>query len=143
MSFLFQVFGLSITINLNARDEKVELALKERQKVWKPTNEDLLMSLELLRKEKDEKEEECVAEIAEGIAEVRGSVVVAVWEAKIKLAEDVANTGSWNVVGCYEALDKLTGELFNTIQDPAKQLKVGGEEEEAEKVPGGDDQTVV
>ena len=31
------------------------------------------------------------------IVEVKGSVVMAVMEAKIKLAEDVANAGSWNL----------------------------------------------
>lgn len=92
---------------------KVVQALKEHAKVWKATNEDLWRRVELLSKEKAEKEEEHAAEIPEVITEVKGSAVVAIFEANIKLVMDVANTGSWNVVGWYEVLDKLTGENVN------------------------------
>lgn len=145
MSFLFQVSNhVSRTaVNLNVRAKKAELALKEQEKVWKSTNEDLLMKVELLSKEKVEKGEEHATEMQEVIVEVRSSVVVAVWEAKINVAEDVANVGSWNVASQLETLAKLTSELVNTGQDPVKQLQVRGDEEGAEKVLGVDDQFVV
>lgn len=105
------------TTDLKVRAEKAELALRELERVWKATNEDLLKRVELLSKEKDEKEDEHVAEIAEVIVEVKGSVAMAIWEAKNKLAEDVANAGSWNVADWHEALAKLTGEPVNIVQD--------------------------
>lgn len=81
------------------KSEKADLALKEQESVWKATNKDLLMMVELLRKEKAEKVEEHVVVITEVIAKVKGSFLVAVWEAKIKLPDDVANAGFWNIVG--------------------------------------------
>lgn len=51
-----------------------------------------------MNREKDEKEVEHVAETDEVIAELKASVDVAVWEAKIKHTEDLKNVGSWNVV---------------------------------------------
>lgn len=145
ISFLFQVSDhvSRPTADLKVRVEKDEIALKENEKEWKSINEDLLLRVELLSKEKVEKEEEHAAEVAEVIFEVRGSVVVAVWDAKIKIAEDVANVGSWNVDGWCEALAKQTGEHVNTSQDHVKQKKVGGQKEEARKVPGGDNKTMV
>lgn len=101
------------------------------------------MKVELLSKEKVEKQEKNDAEMAEVIVKVKGSVVMAVWEAKIKLAEDVANIGYRNVVRWHEALAKLNGEPVNTSQVPTGKLKVGGEEEEVEKVPSDGNQVVV
>lgn len=65
-------------------------------------------------KEKAEKEEEHEEEMVEVIAEVKASADLAVWEAKIKLDEDVANVGSWNPAGQRAALAKLKGEPANT-----------------------------
>lgn len=84
--------------------------------------------MEKLVKEKAEKEEEHVAEIVEVINEVKSSTIEAVWEAKIKMAYDVENAGSWNVAGWHEALAKLTG-------GPLKE-----EEKKIEKTQAGDDQ---
>lgn len=66
--------------------------------------------MELLSKEKAKKEEERAANIEDVITEVKTSVVIAIWEANIKHVEDVANAGSWNLVGWCEALAKLTGK---------------------------------
>lgn len=52
--------------------------------------------MEKLTKEKVKKEEEHVVEMGGVITKVKVSVV-AIWEAKIKLAEDLENAGSWNV----------------------------------------------
>ena len=62
--------------------------------MWKATNEDLLKIVELLSKEKSEKDGEHAAEIKEVFVEVKSSVAIAIWEAKIKLAEDLRNSGS-------------------------------------------------
>lgn len=83
-----------ISVDLRIRAERAEQALKEQEKAWKETNEDLLKKEEILSKEKANNEEEHAAEIDEVIAEVKRSVVVVVWEAKVKLAEDVASAGS-------------------------------------------------
>lgn len=40
-----------------------------------------------------------MVEMDEVITEVKKSVVVAIWKAKIKLVEDLENARSWNVVG--------------------------------------------
>lgn len=53
-----------------------------------------------------------------------------VWEAKIKLAEDVKNTGYWDAVGWKEALAKLTSRPFNACKTPIGER---GEEEEQNK----------
>ena len=76
---------------MKAKAEKAELALKEHEKVWEATNEDLLRRVELLSKFKAKKEEQHAVEITKVIVEVKDSVVVVVWEAEIKLTEDVAN----------------------------------------------------
>lgn len=103
----------------------------------KAANQDLLNRVELLSKGKDEKEEAHDAAITEVIAEVKANFSMTVQEAKIKLAEDVANTGSQNLDGQCAALDKLKGEPINTSQDPeGKQLK----EDEEDKTSGNDDQ---
>lgn len=61
----------------------------------------------------------------------------------MKLAKDVANAGSQDVVGWREALAKLTGEPVKTNQDLAGQLDVGGEKKEEKKVPGDGNQVAV
>ena len=47
--------------------------------------------------------------MAEVIAKVKDSVIMAIWEAKIKLSKDVANIGSWNLVGWHVSLVELKG----------------------------------
>lgn len=96
--------------------------MKEQEGVKK----ELLQKVEKLTKEKAEKEKKHVAEMDNVIAEVRMSAAIAVWEAEIKLAEDLCNARSWNVKGWQEASGKLTSEPAGTSQDPALQLK-GGE----------------
>ena len=61
------------------------MALKEQEKIWRETNEDLLRRVELLSKEKAEKEEEHAVEMDEVIAEMKASAIMIVWEAKLKL----------------------------------------------------------
>ena len=78
----------------------------------------------------------------EVITEVKKSVVVAIWKAKIKLVEDLENARSWNVVGWRGALDKLIGKPIDTSQDPALQPKEGGEKNKTEVAPGGGDQYI-
>lgn len=90
-------------------------------------NLELLQKVEKLTKEKTEKEEEHVAEIGEVIMEVKASAIVAIWEAKIKVAEDLKNAGSWNVAGGHKALSKLTGKNIDSSQDPALQPNQGGQ----------------
>lgn len=63
------------------------------------TNKEFLKRVEKLIKEKEEKEEEHVAEIKKEIIEARSSVVELFWEAKFKLAEDIENAGSWDAAG--------------------------------------------
>lgn len=53
------------------------------------------MRVELLSKERADRErEEHAIYILDLIVEVKGSAIVVIWEAKIKLAEDMDNTGS-------------------------------------------------
>lgn len=47
-----------MSIDLMIRDEKAEQALKEQEKMWKATKEDLLRWLEVQKKEKAEKKED-------------------------------------------------------------------------------------
>ena len=42
---------------------------------------------------------------------------MAIWEAKIKLVEDLDNSGS-NVAGWHEALAKITGKPVTATEDP-------------------------
>lgn len=63
-----------------------------------------------------------------------------VWEAKIKLAEDVANVGSWNLVGCHATLAELKGKLIKTSEDPEGQQPKADDEK---KISGNDDQATV
>ena len=71
------------------------------------------------------------------IAEAKSNATIVVWETKIRLAEDVANAGSWDLTGWRESLAKLTSKLMNTSQDPKEQpSKV----EEVENVTGDDNQ---
>lgn len=79
--------------------KRIEQVLKEQENIWKTTNEDLLKRVELLSKEKAEKAEEHEMEMAKVIAEVKANATLAVWEANIKVTEDVANAGSWHLVG--------------------------------------------
>lgn len=74
----------------------------------------------------------------EVIAKANSNAVVTVQEAKIKLAEDVANIGSWDLTGWHTILAQLTGESAKTGQDPERQRPKVGEEEE---IPGDDDQS--
>lgn len=80
-----------------------------------------------LVKEKAEREEEHVAEIKEVITEARSSAAEVVCVEKVKLAEDVQNARSWDVVGWREALANLIGRSINDCQDP------GGEKREEEE----------
>lgn len=50
-----------------------------------------------------------------------------VWEAKIKLVDDVKNMGSWDEVGWCEALAKLTRRPVNDFQDPVAEMREEGE----------------
>ena len=84
---------------LRIQDGTAEQALKKKEKIWKATNEDLLKRVKLLIKEKAEKEEEHITGMKEVITEAKASAVVAVWEAKMKLAKDMDNAGSWNLAG--------------------------------------------
>ena len=93
----------------------------EREKEHKVTNKDLLKRVELMIKEKDDKEEEHAVEMEEVIVEAKSSATMAVCESKIKLFEDVANAGSRNLVGWHGALAKLTGKPVRTNQDPKGQ----------------------
>lgn len=79
------------------------------------TNEDLLRRVESLSKEKVEKEEDHTTEMDDVIAKVKASIVVAVREAKLMLAENMENAGSCNIPGWCEALAKLTGKPVNVV----------------------------
>lgn len=74
-----------------------------------------------MSKEKAKKEEEHDAEITKVITKVKASAVMAVWEVKIKLVEDVANVGSWNMAGWRTTLAELKGDFFMTSEDPKGQ----------------------
>lgn len=54
--------------------------------MWRETNKDLLMMVELLSKENTEKEEEHADEMDVVIVETKSGIFVAVWEANLKLA---------------------------------------------------------
>ena len=66
--------------------------------------------VELHSKEKDEKEEDHLLEMERVIFNVKFNVAVAIRKAKIRLAEDLENAGSWDVDGWREAIVKLTGK---------------------------------
>lgn len=127
MAFLFHVFD-HVSTDLRIRAKKDEETLREQEKVWKATNEDLVKRVEILIKEKVEKEEEHDEKIMEVIAEVNANTDVDVWEAKIKLD------------GCRTTLAKLKGEPVNTSEDPEGQQSKMNEEE---KTSGNDDQATV
>lgn len=101
MLSLLQVFAhvSQFSTDLRIPAERVEHALKEQEKIWKATNGDILRMVELLRKQQAEKEEKHIHKVEEVNADAKASAAVAVWEAKIKLADDLENLGSWNVVG--------------------------------------------
>lgn len=64
---------------------------------------------------------------------------MAVWEAKIKLAGDLENSGSWNVVRWCEALAKKTGKPVIIVEDP----RLKPVEEEREKDGFDDDKAKI
>lgn len=92
-----------------------------------------------MTKEKSGKEEEHVVDMDEVIVEVKASAAITIWEAKIKLAEDFENVGSWNVARWRETLGKLNGEPLGASQNPVLHPKEGGEKTEV--APGGGDQS--
>ena len=106
--------------------------MKEQEEI----NKELLERVEKLYKETAEREEEHEAEMDEVTTEVKASVAMAVWDAKIKLSGDLWNTGSWNVAGWREALTKLTGKPVKASQDPVPQSKEGGEKDKTKVAPG-------
>lgn len=90
-----------------------------------------------MSKEKDAKDAEHAVDMHEVIIDVKASANVVVWETKIKLDEDEANVGSWNLPGWCEALVSLTCKPLNINQDPeGQQLNVG----EQDKIPSDDNQ---
>ena len=94
----------------------------------------------MLSKAKAEKEdEEHLLEMVEVISDAKVNVAVAFWEAKIHLAEDLENAGSWDMDCWHEALAKLTGKPAVANQDPILQLIEGREKKDADN----DDQTKV
>ena len=109
-------------------------------KEWKATNEDFLKRVDLLSKEKAKKEEEHVEEMEKVIVEGKSSAAMAVWETKIKLVKEIANTGSWDLAGRREALAKLTSKLVNNSHDPEGQLS---RVDEVEKTTSDDNQLTV
>ena len=80
-----------MSTDLRIQTEEVEPDMKEREKEWMVTHEDLLRMIELMIKEKGENEEEHILEIKEVIGDVKESEAVAIWEVKIKLAKDLDN----------------------------------------------------
>lgn len=79
--------------------ERAKQDLQGQERMWKATTKDLLRRVELLSKEKVEKEEEHLLEMEEVISDAKVGVTVAIWEAKIHLAEDLENVSSWDVDG--------------------------------------------
>ena len=69
--------------------------------------------------------------------EAEASVDVAIWEAKLKLAEDMANAGFQNLVVWRTTLPQITGEPVNTCQDPKGQQPKAGKEK---KIIGNENQ---
>lgn len=134
--------------DLRLRAKEAEGTLKEQKRIWKTTNEDILIKVEKLSKEKEEKEGGHAQETEDMISELKSSIAEAVWEAKIKMVEDMekGDVGSWNVAGWCDALTKLTGKQLNASKDLAGQVdkKKGGEKkkEEAKATPMGGDQTL-
>lgn len=112
-SFLCQVSD-HISANLSIHAERAEQVLKDQEIMWKAANKDLLKRVELLSKEKAQKEEEHEAEMTKVIVEVKAIAILVVWEAHIKLVEYVANARSWNLAGQQAGLAKLKGEPINT-----------------------------
>lgn len=78
--------------------------------------------------------------MAQAIAKVKASTVIAVWETKIKLAEDVANARSQNLVGWHVTVAKLKGEPIKSSEDPeGRHRKVNVDK----KTSGNDNQATV
>lgn len=63
--------------------------MKEQEVIWKATKKDLLARVEKLRMEKEEKENENALEIEEVITEVNNIVAKTIWEANIRMVEDL------------------------------------------------------
>lgn len=61
----------------------------------------------------------------EVIVEAKVNAAIAIYEVKIKLLEDLENTGSQNVSGWEEALGKLIGQTVSASQHLALQPKEG------------------
>ena len=76
-------------------------------------------------------EEEHLHEMEEMISDAKVNVAMAVWEAKIHLAEDLEHEGSWDVDGWREALSKLTGKPATANQDHVLHLNEEGEKKDA------------
>lgn len=96
--------------------------------MWKANNEDLLKQVEFMSKEEAEKEKEHDAEMANVIAKVKASIVIVVWEAKIRLAEDVSNIGSWNLTRWRATLAELKVEFVKTDEYPEEPHHMVNEE---------------
>ena len=65
------------------------------------------------------------------IVDANASDAVAIWEAKIKLAEDLENLVSWNVAGWRKALAKLSGKHVTATQDPTSKPIEGEKKKDA------------
>ena len=70
-------------------------------------------------------------DLEEVIADLKKNVTMAILEAKIKLAEDLENAGSWDVDGWRDELAKLIGKPATANQDPILLLTEGGEKNDA------------
>lgn len=103
------------------------------------TNENILKRIDLLIKEKAEKEEKYTLEIEEVIVDAKARAAVAIQEAKIKLDEDLDNSGSWNEAGWCEALAKISSKSTTATKDPrsqpAKEEKKNEADDDQAKVP--------
>lgn len=78
------------------------------------------------------------------IIELKSSAPEVIQEAKIKLAEGMENTSSWDVEGWFKALAKLADEHVEVVEVPIKKKvkEEKKEKKETETAPGGEDQTV-
>lgn len=125
--------------DLRIRYEEAEQLLEEWDKEWKGIHEDLLRRIQLLIKEKVEKEEKHILETEEVITDAKPSAAVAIWEAKIRMAVDLENSGSTYVVGWHEALAKITEKPATAIEDHGSKLV---EEEKEKNLVDGDNAKV-
>ena len=77
-----------------------------------------------MSKLKAENEEDHSTELEEVISDAKASAAVSILKAKIKLAEDLEHSRSWNVVGWSKALAKLIGKPVTTTEDHVVGLSV-------------------